>query len=62
MPSVVVRRTIDLLETILRWLDLVGCVLCGIASNVSQEDRRIRKKLPELAVGDEEGTKGAQAV
>jgi hypothetical protein len=36
--------------------------LCGIASNVPQEDAGIRKKFPELSVGDQKGTERAQTV
>lgn len=36
--------------------------MCSIASNVSQKDGSVREELPELAVGDEKGSEGAQTV
>lgn len=60
MPCVVVSRSVDLAQLVLRRLDLAGSVLCGIASNVSQENSSVGEELPELAVGDEQSAEGAQ--
>jgi uncharacterized membrane protein len=62
VPNVVVSRLVDLVELILRRLDLVGSVHSGIAGDVPEQGAGVRKKLPELAVGDEQRAESAETV
>ena len=54
MPGVVLGGTIDLGQLLVARVHLVGSLLGSIASDVPQKNRRVREKLSELAIRDDE--------
>ena len=62
VPGVVLSGSINLRELILGGLDLVGSVLGGISSNVTEKSGGIGQELPELTVGDQQGAQCSQAI
>lgn len=62
MPGVVLGWAIDLRQLFFIGIDLVGSILSGVTSHITDEDGEVVQQFAELAVGDEKSTQGPQSL
>ncbi len=62
MPGVVCGGRINVAQLLFRGANTRGSVCGGVAGDVAEENRGILEELPELSVGNEESSKGPQAL
>ena len=56
MPNVIFGGLINLAKGFFWWVDLVGCLLRSVTSDIAKEDLSVSQQLSELTIGDDQST------